>query len=289
MLNRSKPPCGQRRRQAPLQRQRCVGGITPGAVTSVESVGTSPAPQALIDHLAASIAGDYEFSAQVMTMLLTLVPSQRDRFSTRPSASPQGKDSRARHTASDWHPPIQVFLIADVRGYTRFTLEQGDEAAGCLASRFAHLIHLVVTPLGGRVLELRGDEALVCFASARNALRAAAHVQQRFMLATAQDPRLPLPVGIGIDAGEAVPVEGGFRGAALNLAARLCSLAGPGEIFASEAVIHLARKVDGLHYQSWGLAALKGFPEPVSVTMVQADITRAGLVAQQDLVIARRS
>ncbi len=35
-------------------------------------------------------------------------------------------------------------------------------------------------------------------------------------------PSLPLRVGIGLDAGEAVPFEGGYRGAALNLAARLC-------------------------------------------------------------------
>ena len=37
---------------------------------------------------------------------------------------------------------------------------------------------------------------------------------------------LPLGVGIGLDAGEAVPVEGGYRGGTLNLAARLCGLAG---------------------------------------------------------------
>ena len=181
----------------------------------------------------------------------------------------------AWHTASRWHPPIQVFLIADIRGYTRFTLEQGDEAAAQLASRFAHLTRLAVAPLGGQMLELLGDEALVCFASARSALRAAGHLQQHFALASAEDPRLPLLVGIGLDAGEAVPVEGGFRGKALNLAARLCSLAGPGEVLTSEAVIHLAGKIEGLHTQSWGLAALKGFPEPVSVVAVQAESTRA--------------
>ena len=183
----------------------------------------------------------------------------------------QGSVSPAWHATSRWYPPIQIFLIADIRGYTRFTLERGDEAAGRLASRFAHLMRLVATPLGGQVLELRGDEALVCFASARSALHAAAHAQQQFSLATAEDPWLPLPVGIGMDVGEAVPVEGGFRGAALNLAARLCSLAGPGEVFSSEAVTHLAGKIEGLCYQPWGEASLKGFPEPVRVVAVQAD------------------
>src|SRR5579859_866751 len=45
-------------------------------------------------------------------------------------------------------PIIQVFLIADVRGYTRFTQEQGDEAAARLASRFATLVREAVTLRG---------------------------------------------------------------------------------------------------------------------------------------------
>src|SRR5579885_3126006 len=42
-------------------------------------------------------------------------------------------------------PSILVFMIADVRGYTRFTQERGDEAAAKLASRFALLVREVVT------------------------------------------------------------------------------------------------------------------------------------------------
>jgi class 3 adenylate cyclase len=36
---------------------------------------------------------------------------------------------------------IRAFLIADVRGYTRFTEEHGDEAGAQLAARFADLVH----------------------------------------------------------------------------------------------------------------------------------------------------
>ena len=39
------------------------------------------------------------------------------------------------------------------------------------------------------------------------------------------DPTLPLFAGVGLDAGEVVPVAGGYRGRALNLAARLCAKA----------------------------------------------------------------
>jgi class 3 adenylate cyclase len=40
---------------------------------------------------------------------------------------------------------IRAFLIADVRGYTHFTQEHGDEAAAKLASRFAEIVR-GVTP-----------------------------------------------------------------------------------------------------------------------------------------------
>jgi adenylate cyclase len=123
---------------------------------------------------------------------------------------------------------IKIFLIADVRGYTRFTQERGDEAAARLASKFAGVSRQAVEGSGGAVIELRGDEALAVFASPRQALRAAVELQGRFVEETSAEPTIPLLVGIGLDAGEAVPVEGGYRGAPLNVAARLCAGAGGG-------------------------------------------------------------
>jgi ABC-type transport system substrate-binding protein/class 3 adenylate cyclase len=167
---------------------------------------------------------------------------------------------------------VRTFLIADVRGYTRFTQEHGDEAAARLAARFAEVVGEVVEARGGTVVELRGDEALCVFASPRGALRAAADLQQRCAEELRVDPSLPLRVGIGIDAGEAVPVAGGYRGGALNLAARLCSVARGGEVLLSEGVAHLARRVDELTYVDRGRMPLKGIEEPVRVLQLQFEL-----------------
>ena len=179
--------------------------------------------------------------------------------------------------AAKGSPSILVFLIADVRGYTRYTLEHGDEAAARLTTRFATLVREVVTLRQGRLIELRGDEALACFHSVRQALQAAVEMQEHFIQASKADLKMPLPVGIGLDAGEAVPTDEGYRGAALNQAARLCSLAKAGETLVSEIVTHLARRVDGLVYHPWGSAELKGFDEPVRIISVR----RANLNDQQ--------
>jgi adenylate cyclase len=179
--------------------------------------------------------------------------------------------SAAPASIDQGQPAIQVFLIADVRGYTRFTLERGDEAAARLTTRFANLVREVVMLRRGRLIELRGDEALACFSSVRQALQAAVEMQEHFIQASKADQKMPLPVGIGLDAGEAVPTIDGYRGAALNLAARLCSLAGPGEVLISEVLTHLARRVEGLAYHHRGTAELKGFADPVRIIAVQRD------------------
>jgi class 3 adenylate cyclase/ABC-type transport system substrate-binding protein/tRNA A-37 threonylcarbamoyl transferase component Bud32/streptogramin lyase len=171
---------------------------------------------------------------------------------------------------------LRTFLICDVRGYTRFTQQHGDEAAAELAATFAELVRTAVGEHEGRLIELRGDEALVVFESARGALRAALAIQQRV-----QDEDLARGVGIGLDAGEAVPVGAGYRGGALNMAARLCSLAEPGQVIASEAVTHLARNVEGVRYLRGRIERLKGIEKPVRVvevvTVQRGDALRARL------------
>jgi DNA-binding NarL/FixJ family response regulator/class 3 adenylate cyclase len=163
---------------------------------------------------------------------------------------------------------INIFLIADIRGYTSFTQRHGDAAAAALAGLFARMCRDIVSVHGGRLLELRGDEALCRFRSARAAIAAAVAMQDAFAQRAVEDADTPLLVGIGLDVGEALPVEGGYRGGALNLAARLCSQAGPGEILASRTVVHLAGSQSDVTYSDRGNVRLKGMQDPVPVVRV---------------------
>jgi class 3 adenylate cyclase len=167
------------------------------------------------------------------------------------------------------HAPVRTFLIADIRGYTRFTEEYGDEASARLSAKFSDLVQEGAQLRGGTLIELRGDEALVVFESARQAIRAAMDLQGLFAAETDADSDLPLNVGIGIDSGEAVALEdGSFRGAALNVAARLCAMAHGGEVIVSEGTSHLAGRLPGVRYVHRGRAHLKGIVDPVSVIRV---------------------
>jgi class 3 adenylate cyclase len=174
----------------------------------------------------------------------------------------------------------RTFLIADVRGYTRFTREHGDIEAARLATRFADLVRDAIESRNGHVIELRGDEALAVFTSESQAVRAALELQATLAEESAADTTLPLPVGIGIDSGEAVPVGGGYRGAALNLAARLCARAEAGQVLVSASVRHIGGDVDIGVFGSRGHAELKGFEEPIEVFEAVSSIRRLEMASR---------
>ena len=124
---------------------------------------------------------------------------------------------------------VRTFLIADVRGYTVFTNEHGDEAAAELASRFAEVAKACIEAREGaaRRAPRRRSARGVRLGAPGDPRRGRAPTPVR-----GRDDRRPdaaAPGRIGLDAGEAVPVGDGYRGGALNLAARLCSVAGPAE------------------------------------------------------------
>jgi predicted ATPase/class 3 adenylate cyclase/Tfp pilus assembly protein PilF len=185
-----------------------------------------------------------------------------------PAGSPGSALAGGVLVASNLPSEVRAFLIADVRGYTRFTQEQGGQAAAQLTIKFAAIAGACIGAHKGRVMGQRGDEVVAVFNSARAALRAALELQTRCIEQTQADLTLPLRVGVGVAAGEVVKVGDDYRGAAINLAARLCSLAVSGEVLASKDAARRARKTPGLTYVERGSAHLKGFEAPVPVVRV---------------------
>src|SRR6266508_144411 len=85
-------------------------------------------------------------------------------------------------------PGVLAFMIADVRGYTNFTDQRGDEAAARLAKRFVAVAGDAVASHSGTVLEVRGDEVLAIFDSPPEALRAAVALQVALGSEAGRDP-----------------------------------------------------------------------------------------------------
>ncbi|HEX5937547.1 MAG TPA: extracellular solute-binding protein [Actinomycetota bacterium] len=179
-------------------------------------------------------------------------------------------DTEARSREREDRPAsvIRTFLIADLRGYTSLSDARGDQAAADVAERFVAIARESAEAGSGTIVEVRGDEVLAVFDSAREALRAALALQEG--IGGEAEGSQMLGVGIGLDAGEAVSVGNGFRGRALNLAARLCARARSGEILVTSELVHLAGSVEGVRFDDRGAVRLKGVSRPVDVFAVTA-------------------
>ena len=93
------------------------------------------------------------------------------------------------------------------------------------------------------------------------------------------DPSLPLEVGIGLDAGEAVPVGDGYRGAALNLASDCARSPAPARSSPARGSSILAGRLEGLDYEPLAATTLKGLDEPVTAVRVSGQEVPAPAVA----------
>jgi adenylate cyclase len=153
-------------------------------------------------------------------------------------------------------PPAISFL--DLTGYTRLTEELGDRAAAELAERLAGLSHEAARDHGGRPVKWLGDGVMFHFTDPGAAVTASLEMVDRTPV-----QGLP-PAHVGVDAGPVVVRGGDFYGRTVNVAARISSHAGPGEVLVSEPVLEVARPPD-VRFEPIGPVALKGLSRPVSL------------------------
>lgn len=160
----------------------------------------------------------------------------------------------------------RTVVFADVVESVR--LYAGDEA-GHIA-RLRSLLRLLETEVvpahRGTVLERRGDALLAAFEDTREAVAAAHRMHDA---ATPPGAPEPLWLRIGLHRSELMFEANAAYGQGLNIAARLMSMAAPGQIVVSEAVRdELAEPLDGeLH--DLGPCHLRHLPQPVRAFRLQ--------------------
>jgi class 3 adenylate cyclase len=125
----------------------------------------------------------------------------------------------------------QAILFTDMVGSTRFYETQGDPGAFKEVRRHFTEVYDEVRKHRGAVIKTIGDAAMAAFADPVDALRAAAGIQARFDGARADTPvrlRISLNSGpcIAVNLNSAID----YFGRTVNLAAKLQSLSGAGQI-----------------------------------------------------------
>jgi class 3 adenylate cyclase len=154
------------------------------------------------------------------------------------------------------------FLFSDLRGYSAFTERHGDRAARALLAEYRQIVRRVIGDFDGAEIRTEGDSFYVVFDSVGQAVDAGLAIQASLRT----EPSEPILAGIGVHAGEVEDdADQGIVSGAVNVAARVCAEAAPGEVLVSETVRLLTRTYLEVRFVPRGRRRLKGITDPVPV------------------------
>ena len=166
-----------------------------------------------------------------------------------------------------------TFLFMDLVGFSALTAECGDDSAADVAVQLFASERRVLPQHRGEEIKTIGDAMMVRCEDPRDGLELGLEISEQI----GDDGELP-PLRIGVHTGTAVSRDGDWYGNAVNVAARLCSAAGGGEVLVSEATREAAGSPRHIDFGERRLHWLKNMPQPVA----------AGSAALRQLPSARR-
>src|SRR5215472_16527097 len=165
---------------------------------------------------------------------------------------------------------LAAILCADVAGYSRLMSADEEETLAGLKSDRRELIDPLIAQHRGRIFKTTGDGILIEFASVVDAVRCAVVVQQGMADRNANRPESErIRFRIGINLGDVIHDEGDMFGDGVNVAARLQTLAEPGETCVSASVREQVGEKLPIGFADMGQHGVKNIARPVRVYRVE--------------------
>ena len=161
----------------------------------------------------------------------------------------------------------RAFLFSDLRDYSAYAERHGDRVARDLLGRYRDIVRGAIGVYGGAEIRTEGDSFYLVFGSVSQAVEAALAIQTGLAASAGE----PIRAGIGVHAGEVEDdAVQGIVSSAVNIAARVCSVARPGEVLVTDTVRGLTRTALRVGFTPRGRRRLKGIPEPIALFRVES-------------------
>ena len=166
-----------------------------------------------------------------------------------------------------------AIMLTDIKGFTSKTSASSRAETQELLTRHRELVLPVIEKFGGRLVKTIGDAFLVAFNSPTDAVICGVEIQQALKSHnTDKAHEEKIEIRIAINSGEvAIHDDGDIYGEAVNITARLESIAEAGEVFFTEAV-YLAMNKKEVPSSEIGYRQFKGIPEKIKVFRVLREI-----------------
>jgi len=176
----------------------------------------------------------------------------------------------------------QTILFADVSGSTRLFETKGDVEARRLIASVLDALSLICERFGGRVIKTIGDEIMCTLPTAMDGLLAACEMQRK-MVRDINFVRDNLAVRIGLHHGAALEENGDVYGDAVNIAARMTSLAKREQIVTTAATVN-GLTAKGPETRSLGRARVSGKLLPIEIVDVVWQEDTSGMTMVQSAI-----
>jgi len=184
----------------------------------------------------------------------------------------QSADQAGMHRGGERRRVSVIFT--DIRGYTEFSERVAPEVVIEALNSYFDVQTEIVETYGGDVDKFVGDALVAVFegeAMEERAVSCSVEITAAMARLLEEYPEYNLHVGIGVASGEVVMGAMGARarmdftvlGSTVNLSARLCSKADPGQVLIDQATRDAAARLQGIGFETLEPIPLKGYAAPV--------------------------
>lgn len=165
-------------------------------------------------------------------------------------------------------PGFRVIMFTDLKDSTAMASRLGDTRALHFIRIHNALTRNALRDFRGREVKHTGDGLMASFMRTSDAIGCAIAIQQAFAAYNEANPEMPMYLRIGLSAGEPVEEGNDLFGTTVNLAARTCAHAQPGQILVTR-VGHDQFQGESSLFSDVGEVTPKGFDQPVHMYEVK--------------------
>jgi class 3 adenylate cyclase len=178
-----------------------------------------------------------------------------------------GPGGRPPGSSGDRSPTLRTVLFTDIVGHAEMMQRLGDATGRDVLREHERITRETLRQHGGEEVKTMGDGFMASFGSVTQALECAIALQRAFAQHSADEGE-PLPVRVGLNAGEPIEEEGDLFGSTVILASRIAARAGAGEILIPDTVRGLLSGKNFL-FSDRGEFVPKGFDDAVRLYEVR--------------------
>ena len=161
-------------------------------------------------------------------------------------------------------------VFTDLHGSTAVFEALGNALATETITNITAWIAAQCEQTNGRVVKTLGDGVLALFPDSASAVKVVVELQREHVIRMLRISKVKaMPIRIGLATGDVELVAGDCYGDAVNVAARLCDLCGPSQIWSDAASLQNVSEAKGVTFRILGPINIRGRAEPCTVYQIE--------------------